>query len=93
MSITCRNGTRKYIILLNDTVPYLKETTDLKLQYPNLDISSLNLHVFAAKTANIIPIQIKLASHLGIIILLVDKNNKFHFLFWSSSKCTLLNAY
>lgn len=82
-SITKKVHSEKENDKLNKIVKYLKETKDIRLKYPKLDLNSLRLLVYSDSSFNN---REENRSQLGFIIVLSDNTNQCCILHYSSQK-------
>lgn len=75
--------TKKDVYRLNEIVHHLHDTAKLTLKYLKLNGNNLKLYVFVDSSYNT---NSDNSSQLGLFICLVDKNNQFNLLHWSSTK-------
>lgn len=78
-----KHTTGKKTKKLNNIVKCLKQTNDIKLQYPKLDLESLRLLVFNDSSFHN---REDSKSELGFLIFLADKSNRCSVLHYSSKK-------
>ena len=82
-AVTERNFSESKIKELNSVIRHLRNTRDLKLNFPHLDQESLKLVVYSdASFAN----NEDISSHLGYIVFISNSNDNCSFLHYSSSK-------